>query len=374
MGAQVGQREKWIRKAWGYFDNKPGKLVACPPEIGSSNAQVSGNPAGSGQSPEPSTAASSVGPPQDTFARPAGGWPAVPSEIVSGQRPALTVAPSLGTTAGKPSQQPSPQLLGQVSVQSSARPSAKPSGQPPLKVLGDVSALAPTSSSALVPGKLPEQPPVRLPRPVSVQPSAAPSGPTPGKPPGQPSAKMSAQVSAQSSADSSALSPGKLPEQPSWQVSRPGHAKRSDKYAEQTHRKPPTSAVPGLEIRVDGDAIRVWRTGALAPRLEPNAREVARSFLTWLEGSLPVRRWVQVCELELLFEAHRAEHGYDYPFLTVLRELKKLTGKKQRDVSPTARSRVHYLVGPEHKEGLTYEVRAEARAGEVCRRRVGTAT
>ena len=101
-----------------------------------------------------------------------------------------------------------------------------------------------------------------------------------------------------------------------------------------------------MEIHVHGDAIRVWRTGELAPELEPSAREVAQSFLTWLERSLPARRWVQVCELELLFEAHRAKNDHDQSLLTVLRELKALTDKKQRDVSPAVRSRVHYLVGP----------------------------
>jgi hypothetical protein len=256
--------------------------------------------------------------------------------MVSGQRPTLTETPSLGTPSGKLWEQPSPQLLGQASVQSSARPSG--SGQPPVKLLGDVSARAPASCSALAPGKPPEPLPVKLLGPVSVQPSAVSSAPTPGKLPGQPSAKMSGQVSAQLSAASSALSPGKLREQ-TGQLSRLGHAKRSDKHAEQPHGTPSTRAVPGLEIRVEGDAIRVWRTGESAPKLEPSAREVAGSFLTWLEGSLPVRRWVQVCELELLFEAHRAEHGHVHPFLTVLRELKELTDKKQRDVSPTMRTR-----------------------------------
>jgi hypothetical protein len=101
-----------------------------------------------------------------------------------------------------------------------------------------------------------------------------------------------------------------------------------------------------LEIHVRGDAIRVWRTGEAAPELTPSAKEVAQSFLMWLERVLPARRWVQVCELELLFEAHRAKNDHDQSLLTVLGELKKLTDKKQRDVSPAVRNRVHYLVGP----------------------------
>ena len=109
---------------------------------------------------------------------------------------------------------------------------------------------------------------------------------------------------------------------------------------------PPILAVPGLEIHVHGDAIRIWRTGDVAPVLEPSASEVAHNFLTWLEQVLPARGWVQVCELELLFEAHRAKNDHDQSLLAVLGELKKLTDKKQRDVSPVVRSRVHYLVGP----------------------------
>jgi hypothetical protein len=100
-----------------------------------------------------------------------------------------------------------------------------------------------------------------------------------------------------------------------------------------------------LEIHVHGDAIRVWRTGEPAPEFTPSAKEVAQSFLMWLERVLPARRWVQVCELELLFEAHRAKNDHDQSLVTVLGELKKLMDKKQRDVSPAVRSRVHYLVG-----------------------------
>jgi hypothetical protein len=108
----------------------------------------------------------------------------------------------------------------------------------------------------------------------------------------------------------------------------------------------PTSAIPGLEIHVHGDAMRVCRTGEPAPELAPSANEVAQNFLAWLECNLPARRWVQVCELEMLFEAHRAKNYHDQSLLKVLGKLKNLTDKKQRDVSPTVRSRVHYLVGP----------------------------
>ena len=66
---RMGRKSKWFRKARGYFDNKPGKLAACPPEIRSTTnaAQAFDKPCGfdPGSLAEPRAAAPSVEPTRD---------------------------------------------------------------------------------------------------------------------------------------------------------------------------------------------------------------------------------------------------------------------------------------------------------------------
>jgi hypothetical protein len=280
----MGRKNSWLRKARGYFDNKPGKLAACPPEIrtvsNAAQAYCEARGLDSARLVEFPGAAPSVELSGTTFGKPPRIGPEHPTEPVSGQSSVSPSGASSGITAAKRYGQPSVKLSEPGSVPATGPRSECPSGKPPRE----------------------------LAEPISGQLSVPPSVVSPG------------------------INPGKQSGQPSVDPSEPGSL--------------PTSPIPGLQIRVHGDAIRVWRTGEPAPELAPGAQEVAQDFLTWLERKLPARRWVQVCELELLYDAHRATRYHDQTLVMVLRELKKLTKKKQKDVSPTERSRIHYLVGP----------------------------
>jgi hypothetical protein len=117
--------------------------------------------------------------------------------------------------------------------------------------------------------------------------------------------------------------------------------------------KPGAQPIPGgVEVRVAGDILRAWRTGELAPTIDPSSGEVAEAFLLWLERSLPARKLVSVDELGVLYSAYCSLSGgrERYPLNpTILKHLATKTKKRQRDVhigDKLHRNRVHYLVGP----------------------------
>jgi hypothetical protein len=116
--------------------------------------------------------------------------------------------------------------------------------------------------------------------------------------------------------------------------------------------KPGAQPIPGVEVRVAGDILRVWRTGEPASTIDPSSGAVAEEFLLWLERYLPARKLVSVDELGVLYSAYCSLSGgrERYPLNpTILKHLATKTEKRQRDVrigDKVHRNRVHYLVGP----------------------------
>jgi len=110
--------------------------------------------------------------------------------------------------------------------------------------------------------------------------------------------------------------------------------------------------IPGLQITVMGDILRVWRAGEPAPPLDPPPDDVAREFLAWLERTLPARKLVSVDDLGLLYLAFCmmcwGRQRYSLSPL-ILKHLGALTRKQQKDIrieGKLRRNRMHYLVGP----------------------------
>jgi hypothetical protein len=122
---------------------------------------------------------------------------------------------------------------------------------------------------------------------------------------------------------------------------------------EKRSAKPAGRSIPGLEFRVSGEVLRVWRTGQPAPTIDPTSSEVAAEFLLWLERNLPARKLVSVDELGVLYSVYccSMSGGRErYPLNpSILKHLGTMTDKRQRDVNigdKLHRNRVHYLVGP----------------------------
>jgi len=147
-----------------------------------------------------------------------------------------------------------------------------------------------------------------------------------------------------------------LPDQSLPYPAAPALASRSEQPLGQPigapQRQQSVQSLPGLEVTVTGDILRVWRTGEVAPPYDPPPVEVARDFLVWLEQILPARKFVSVGELGLLYSVFCSmlwgRQRYSLSPL-ILKHLGPMTCKRQKDVRSEGRlhrNRVHYLVGP----------------------------
>jgi hypothetical protein len=140
----MGKKQSWIKKARGYFDNKPGKLAVRPPEIRTDNVSVLRTLVQNAQSPATPTVTSS----------------GIPDEKPPGPISGVNPGPVSGRPAGQPSVNPSAAPSGRVS----GYPFGKPAEKPPRAISG--------ATSGPLSGPLSGQ--------SSVDPPNAPSGMTSG--------------------------------------------------------------------------------------------------------------------------------------------------------------------------------------------------
>ncbi len=110
------------------------------------------------------------------------------------------------------------------------------------------------------------------------------------------------------------------------------------------------SSSMALAVLMIGDQVAVWREGGVRPSREPPADVHAAELLAWLTDTACAGHWVSAADISRLLypEFCRLRAWRPRPMQSILKHLKRLTKKRQRDVETTAncwrRNEVQYRV------------------------------
>ena len=114
-------------------------------------------------------------------------------------------------------------------------------------------------------------------------------------------------------------------------------------------------SISNLNIYAVGDLLLVRQAGDTPPRSDSSPARVAEDFLLWLEENLPIRGFVSVDELGLLYHVFcsRTLGGMRYQLSpAVLKHMAFRTRKMQKEIREGEKRRrniIHYLVGSEQQ-------------------------